>query len=55
MPCVSFAFTTVAGALRARSLANKATLNTAIKTAIERIKTDFLPTPELDSCETVKP
>ena len=40
---------------RTRSLADKATLNSAIKTAIERIKTDFLPATELDSCETVKP
>jgi hypothetical protein len=40
---------------RTRSLADKATLNTAIKTSIERIKTDFLPVSELDSCETVKP
>jgi hypothetical protein len=40
---------------RTRSLADKATLNTNIKTAIERIKTEFLPDPDLDSCETVKP
>ena len=40
---------------RTRSFADKATLNSAIKTAIERIKTDFLPPTELDSCETVKP
>jgi hypothetical protein len=40
---------------RTRSFADKATLNSAIKTAIERIKTDFLPATELDSCETVKP
>ena len=40
---------------RTRSLADKATLNSTIKTSIERIKTDFLPTTELDSCETVKP
>lgn len=26
-----------------------------IKTAIERIKTDFHPATELDSCETVRP
>lgn len=31
-----------------------ATLTTTIKTAIERIKTDFLPAHEHDSCETVK-
>ena len=40
---------------RTRSLADKAALNTTIKTAIERIKTDFLPSQEHDSCETVKP
>ncbi|MFN4806847.1 MAG: DUF4391 domain-containing protein [Akkermansiaceae bacterium] len=40
---------------RARTLADKAALNTTIKTSIERIKKDFLPVSELDSCETVKP
>jgi hypothetical protein len=39
---------------RARTLADKADLNTIIKSCIERIKTDFLPDVELDSCETVK-
>jgi len=40
---------------RTRSLAEKASLNSSLKTAIDRIKTNFLSATELDSCETVKP
>lgn len=36
----------------ARSLADKAALNTSIKTAIERMKTDFLPTTESTNKKT---
>jgi len=38
-----------------RSFADKAALNSSLKTAIDRIKTNFLSATELDSCETVKP